>query len=340
MRLLIIGASGYLGAHVRSRALAAGMDVVTASRSGQHRLDLADGRRRVATVIGAVAPDAVVNCAAPPRSGSGRGQPGRDARAGRGDAPDGTWPAGAPGIGSRRSGPAEVPVSECTPARPASQYGMTKLAGTRLVGLAAAAGLDAVVLRVFNPVGPGAPATSLPGRLAAELRAALRHGTDVRLGALDAVRDFVDARDVADAAVAAVCAAVLPHTVVNIGAGRGVPVRSVVKQLIAISGYQGPVIENTVIENTVAENTVAENTVAENTVPDAQGRSADVPWQQADITRAAQDLGLDPAPGPHDLAHRSVGGQPMNQVPEREPRQVRPAPADRARLLSSCHPSR
>ncbi len=284
MRLLIIGASGYLGAHVQNRARAAGMDVVTASRSGQHRLDLADGPQRVATVIAAAAPDAVVNCA-----GATCGPDlvaanlhGTHAIA---EAMLRTGPGRLVHLGSAAEyGPAEVPVSECTAPRPASLYGVTKLAGTRLVELAAAAGLDAAVLRVFNPVGPGAPPTSLPGRLAAELRAALRHGTDVRLGSLDAVRDFVDARDVADAVIAAVSAAALPHTVVNIGAGRGVPVRSVVKELIAISGYQGPVVENTVVQNTVVENTV----------PDAPGRSADVPWQQADITRAAQDLGWTP----------------------------------------------
>ena len=33
MRLMIIGASGFLGAHVRRRALAAGAEVVTAGRS-------------------------------------------------------------------------------------------------------------------------------------------------------------------------------------------------------------------------------------------------------------------------------------------------------------------
>ena len=34
MRVLVIGASGFLGAHVRNRACAAGMEVVTAGRSG------------------------------------------------------------------------------------------------------------------------------------------------------------------------------------------------------------------------------------------------------------------------------------------------------------------
>ena len=165
-----------------------------------------------------------------------------------------------------------VPVSEQIAPRPAGIYGTTKLAGTRLVNLAAAAGLSAVVLRVFNPVGPGAPPTSLPGRLAAELRQALTQRTEVQLGPLDAVRDFVDARDVADAVLAAVTVAALPHPVLNIGSGRGMPVRALVKELLAASGYAGAVHQ------------------------DAPGsaRSADVPWQQADISRAAGDPGWRP----------------------------------------------
>ena len=165
-----------------------------------------------------------------------------------------------------------VPVSELVTPRPGAIYGATKLAGTRLVELAAAAGLDAVVLRVFNPIGPGAQQASLPGRLTAELRQAAWRGTDVRLGSLDAVRDFVDVRDVADAAFAAAAAAALPHTVLNIGSGRGVPVRAMVKQLLAISGCTSAVHEDT------------------------QGpeRSPDIPWQQADISRAVADLAWTP----------------------------------------------
>ena len=165
-----------------------------------------------------------------------------------------------------------IPVSERAAPRPAGLYGSTKLAGSRLVDLAAAAGLESVVLRVFNPVGPGAPRTGLPGRLAAELRQAAAHGTDVRVGPLDAVRDFVDARDVADAAVAAAAAARPPRPVLNIGSGRAVPVRAMVNELLAISGCAATVHE------------------------DAAGpaRSAEIPWQQADISRAAEDLGWQP----------------------------------------------
>ena len=282
MRLLIIGASGFLGGHVRRRARAAGLDVVTAGRSPlpdspRHRLaDLAaDGPAAIAAMLADVAPEAVVNCA-----GATAGPPGALVAANI----EGTYAlvtamlrsaARLVHLGSAAEyGRAEpgVPVTEQIPATPAGMYGVTKLAGTRLVGAAAAAGLDAVVLRVFNPVGPGAPVASLAGRLAAELRRALAHGTEVRLGPLDAVRDFVDARDVADAVLAAVTARSLPHTVLNVGSGRAVPVRAMVAELIAASGYRGTVHEDA----------------------PAQPRSPDIPWQQADISRAGNDLGWRP----------------------------------------------
>ena len=134
-------------------------------------------------------------------------------------------------------GPGEpgTAVAESAPPRPASAYGATKLAGTRLVELGRAAGLDAVVLRVFNPVGPGAPDGILPGRLVSEFRRALADGSEVQLGPLDAVRDFVDARDVADAVIAAALAGRapgrggqpdgssggLPEAVINVASGQG-----------------------------------------------------------------------------------------------------------------------
>jgi nucleoside-diphosphate-sugar epimerase len=283
MRLLIIGAGGFLGAHVRRRALAAGLDVVTAGRSplpDSPRHCLADmaagGPAAVAAMLTEVAPDAVVNCA-----GAISGPPAALVGANI----DGTYalvtamlraePARFVHLGSAAEyGAAEpgVPVTEQAAARPAGMYGVTKLAGTRLVGTAAAAGLDAVVLRVFNPVGPGAPAASLPGRLAAELRRALAHGTDVRLGRLDAVRDFVDARDVADAVLAAATAGSLPHPVLNVGSGLGVPVRAMVCELVAASGYPVAVHEDA----------------------PGQPRSPDIPWQQADISRVGGDLGWQP----------------------------------------------
>src|SRR2546421_302193 len=76
---------------------------------------------------------------------------------------------------------------------PTTAYGATKLEATHHLLAARARGLDVVVLRVFNAVGPGAPPTTLPGRLASEMH----RSHHIQLGPLSGWRDFVDARDVA-----------------------------------------------------------------------------------------------------------------------------------------------
>jgi nucleoside-diphosphate-sugar epimerase len=284
MRLLIIGASGFIGTHVRRQVAAAGLEVATAGRSrlegwpGHAHADLAeDPPATIAALIDEVAPDAVVNCA-----GATSGDPAQLLAANV----TGVYnlakamllarsPARLVHLGSAAEyGPATpgVPLTEQSVPRPVAPYGATKLAGTQLVDLAVAAGLDAVVLRVFNPVGPGAPAGSLPGRLAAELRRAMRDGGDIHLGPTDAMRDFVDVRDVADAAIAAASVPALRHRVLNIGTGRAVPARALVSQMLAISGWTGEVCEDSA----------------------GSPRTPDVSWQQADITCAAEDLGWKP----------------------------------------------
>ena len=215
---MVLGASGFLGRHVRQQARAAGLDVITAGRSplpdspAHCLIDLgAQDPARLAGTLFTLAPDVVVNCA-----GATAGPPEALAAVnvtGTYDLVRAMLMAGHPTrlvhLGSAAEyGPGEpgTAVAESAPPRPASAYGATKLAGTHLVELGRAAGLDAVVLRVFNPVGPGAPDGILPGRLVCEFRRALTDGSQVQLGPLDAVRDFVDARDVADAVIAAALA--------------------------------------------------------------------------------------------------------------------------------------
>jgi nucleoside-diphosphate-sugar epimerase len=300
LRLVVLGASGFLGRHVRQRACAAGLDVVTAGRSplpdsSAHCLiDLgAQDPARLAGTLSTLAPDVVVNCA-----GATSGPPEALAAVnvtGTYDLVRAMLMAGRSArlvhLGSAAEyGPGEpgTAVAESAPPRPASAYGATKLAGTRLVELGRAAGLDAVVLRVFNPVGPGAPDGILPGRLVSEFRRALADGSEVQLGPLDAVRDFVDARDVADAVIAAALAPGptaptgpdrpdgspegLPEAVINVASGQGRPARTLARELAAISGYDGPVHENT----------------------DGSPRSAVPSWQQADIGLARRVLGWQP----------------------------------------------
>jgi NDP-hexose 4-ketoreductase len=284
MRLLILGATGFLGGHVWRQANAAGADVVTAGRTplpgspAHHQFDLAAIEpARAAEIIASARPDAIANCA-----GITTGGPDVLAAAnvtGTATLVRAMLLAGTPArlvhLGSAAEyGGAEpgAALDESAPPRPGALYGVTKLAGTRLVEAGRTAGLDAVVLRVFNPVGAGAPASGLPGRVAAQLRQALASGGDVRLGPLDAVRDFVDARDVAAAVLAAAAAPAVPHAVLNIGSGTGVPARTLVKELVDITGYAGPVHEDLT----------------------GSARSGDLDWQQADIGLARLDLSWQP----------------------------------------------
>jgi len=272
MRALLIGASGYLGGRVHRAADAAGIEVVPAGRQaadGRVVLDLTAGPDAVGAVLTRVAPDVVLNC-----SGATSGDlPALVAANVDGPAALVTALLRLPSpvrlvhLGSAAEygrGPGEVPVREDERARPLSPYGATKLAGTRIVELARAAGLPAVVLRVFNPVGPGAPGHTLPGRAAAELARAVRERDAVRLGGLDAVRDFVDADDVAAAVLAAAVGPLPAHGVVNVGSGTALPARELVRTLVDVSGARVRVEEG----------------------GGGSARSADVPWQQADISTA------------------------------------------------------
>ncbi|GGM56152.1 hypothetical protein GCM10012275_29080 [Longimycelium tulufanense] len=280
-RYLLLGASGFLGRHVwdrlvtdpEARLLTAGRRPVDSGQA-HLRLDLATaGVRELGDVLAAANPDVVINAA-----GMVGGTPAEQAAVnttavGRlAEAMLRTRPTtrlvhigSAAEYGRVRTG---IAVAEDTPAHPVAAYGVTKLGGTQLLRLARVAGLDAVVLRVFNPVGPGIPEGSLLGRLVRQLR---DREPEIRLGPLGDHRDFVDARDVANAVVAAARVST-PRWLINVGSGRATQVRELVRALLSIAGHDGPLHE--------AE-----------PPPD---RSALVSWQAADLTVARRVLGWRP----------------------------------------------
>ncbi|MFF3377470.1 NAD-dependent epimerase/dehydratase family protein [Streptomyces sp. NPDC002680] len=281
MRILVLGFTGFLGAHVAERLRALpGAQVLGAGRSSDadHGVDLASVRpEELAKTLASVEPDAVVNCA---------GATGGDAvtlaevnargpavlcAALREAAPE----ARLVHLGSAAEyGPGEpgILVTESAATRPTGPYGATKLAGTVAV---TASGLDSVVLRVGNPVGPGAPPAGLPGRLTALLRDAGR-GFDavLRVGDLSTHRDFVDVRDVARAVQLAVTAPEPLPPVLNIGSGRAVPVRELAHGLAAKAGFRGRVEENAGSGRSI--------------------RSSEVSWQCSAIGAAEEALGWHP----------------------------------------------
>jgi nucleoside-diphosphate-sugar epimerase len=277
--VVLFGASGFLGAHVRT-ALEQHRGVERVTRIGRDRCDLVAAEvDELAALVSELGADVVVNCtgrldgtgydlvrantlvtakliAAVESAGTGT----RLVRLGSA----GEYGSVAPGR----------PVTEDDPAVPVSAYGVSHLAATRLLELAVAAGrVDGCTLRVFNPIGPGLGEQTLLGRAATRLGAALAAGeTVITMGPLGAYRDFLDARDVATAVVAAALRPGPPPAVLNIGSGRATAAREAVGLLAQAAGFTGE--------------------VREEGLPSA--RSAAVDWICADITRAGTALGWRP----------------------------------------------
>jgi GDP-4-dehydro-6-deoxy-D-mannose reductase len=131
-----------------------------------------------------------------------------------------------------------MPLAESRPLAPVTLYGASKAAAEFLCAAYAEAGLDVVVLRPFNQIGPGqdeAYAVSSFARQVARLERAA-DGAPLRHGNLDVVRDFLDVREAAVAyeRVLAAPAGALPSgAAFNLCSGRGTPLRAVVEGLLA-----------------------------------------------------------------------------------------------------------
>ncbi|MBM4429350.1 MAG: GDP-mannose 4,6-dehydratase [Chloroflexi bacterium] len=131
----------------------------------------------------------------------------------------------------------ELPVSEDNPLRPNSPYAVSKVAQDMLgYQYYASHKLPVVRVRPFNHIGPGqSPAfvTSDFARQIAEAEAGL-HEPVVRVGNLEARRDFSDVHDI----VRGYCLALLqgePGEVYNLGAERSYSIQEILDGLIALS---------------------------------------------------------------------------------------------------------
>ncbi len=115
-----------------------------------------------------------------------------------------------------------VPLREDAPLDPLSPYALHKRVGKDYARLYTDLyGLETVALRYFNVFGPRQDPTSPYAGVIARFAEAARAGTAVRItGDGTQTRDFVAARDIARANVAAATVALSGHHAVNVGTGR------------------------------------------------------------------------------------------------------------------------
>ncbi|MBI3553493.1 MAG: NAD-dependent epimerase/dehydratase family protein [Elusimicrobia bacterium] len=128
------------------------------------------------------------------------------------------------------------PLGEDDATSPATPYGISKLAQTRAALSFRKRGLDVVVARIFNAIGPGTPANLAPGAFASQLARLARDAGEGRMtvGNLESRRDFVDARDIARA-LADLARPGADAPIYNVCSGRGVAIKRVLKRLIELS---------------------------------------------------------------------------------------------------------
>jgi nucleoside-diphosphate-sugar epimerase len=121
-------------------------------------------------------------------------------------------------------------ASECAPT---SDYGRTKLRGTRALLLRAeVAGFQAAVGRLFTVYGPG----EIAGRLLPTLLAARAHGRPVELTAGTQKRDFVHVEESAEGLLRLALARLEAPSVLNVATGRLTSVRQFALEAAAVLG--------------------------------------------------------------------------------------------------------
>jgi GDP-4-dehydro-6-deoxy-D-mannose reductase len=248
-RPLVIGATGFLGAHLLRSLAAAGAEAHGMARHSVqendtpcvlHRGDLLD-RNVVEAIIRAVRPTHVFNAA-----GLLKPAP---------DDPQALWRVHVDGtrilfetlhaaglrptvlIASSAAvygATAELPVGEEVVLEPRSPYGRSKLAQeTVAFDAMRELGVPVICGRGFNIVGAGLSPRLLASRVARDIVRAEQGGDAVlRVGNLDQRRDFIDVRD-AVRAFCALAAGAAAGRAYNVCAGRSVPVRTCVDRLVA-----------------------------------------------------------------------------------------------------------
>ncbi|KCZ96266.1 putative GDP-6-deoxy-D-lyxo-4-hexulose reductase [Hyphomonas hirschiana VP5] len=166
-------------------------------------------------------------------------------------------------------------VNEGTALRPLTPYAATKAAADVALGQMRNDGLNAVRFRAFNHTGPGQSPDYVVASFAAQIAQIIAgdHPPVIRVGNLDAMRDFVDVRDVVRGYRLALETELDPVSegVFNLASGTPRSIRSILNTLIDIAGVD----------------------IAIETDP-AKLRKNDVPRTWGDANRARTELGWVP----------------------------------------------
>ena len=244
MRVVVTGASGFVGRPLTTLLEASGHEVVRCSRAqiqGTEPLDLA-GIYAVVHLAGqAFVPEAIaspietyeVNVLGTARIARALARH----TAASGERPRLIFASSGEVYGNV---PADMlPISEATAPNPYNPYAASKAAAEAiLLGEHRSFGLDVVIGRAFNAIGPGQNTRFAIADFAAQL-VKIGKGAPARIsvGDLSVQRDFLDVRDVASAYLALIERGA-PGGIYNICSGTPRSIESLLGELIDISGVE------------------------------------------------------------------------------------------------------
>jgi len=115
-----------------------------------------------------------------------------------------------------------------------SPYALSKIAMEEALAGHIAKGLDTVVARPFNHIGPG----QLGGFLVPDLLSQILEGDSISVGDLTTERDYTDVRDVVKAYALLATLPRLKHRLYNISSGKSVTGQTILDALLAATGKQ------------------------------------------------------------------------------------------------------
>ncbi len=169
--------------------------------------------------------------------------------------------------------PEQLPVKETQALAPVSPYAISKMAVENLAALYhQTRALPVIQVRAFNHIGPGQLPLFVVSDFAKQI-AQIEKGQQVaemRVGNLDALRDFTDVRDIVRGYVLLLQKGRLGE-VYNIGSGKSVPVSQVLDTLLSYAKEKIEVIRDP-----------------------AKFRPIDIPEIRADISKLQKDTGWSP----------------------------------------------
>jgi GDP-4-dehydro-6-deoxy-D-mannose reductase len=172
----------------------------------------------------------------------------------------------------------EREIDEDAPLAPLNTYGATKAAADLALGAMAGQGLRVVRVRPLNHTGPGQGSGLVVASFArqlARIEAGLQEPV-ISVGNLEARRDFMDVRDVCAAYVACMARreAIAPGTILNLASGVPRRIGDILSDLITLAGVQASIV-----------------------VDPGRTRATEVPLARCDAKRAMELIGWSPVMG-------------------------------------------